>query len=707
MGFRFAARLGWCRLSGALALAFCCVQLPAVDLPLRWRWSNPTPHGNTVYDMITRFGLVFQATDSGQLYSSFDQVLWEPHDTGTTNALRALAFLNDRLIITGANGTALFADSLSDIQAAALNPPTTDWLEGVAATSNLVVAVGDNGAVYTSTTGANWNRQSIGTTKWLTSVTVNPNGLFVAVGETGFTATSSNGITWTNQTVLTPAWLNKVRWLGNSFWAMGDNGTVLISLNGTTWQPVGTGATSGLFAAAANNGLQFLVAGDSEVRRGQGLPLNWVNELDASLPSPPPNWTYYAAERFDPYYLLAGRSGMFVRGFGVGSPPTFYWETLSDPVRSWIWDMTRLPDLFVAAGDFATILTSENGFDWNLELVPDAVTNSIFLGTGGDTNGLVTVGSQGSVIYSPSFLTNVYITNIVNGMEVVDTNQVDTIGTIWYAAEPRLTTNDLQGVAVRNGRFVVTGANGTIMISDDRGTNWTARLSPTTNFLSGVAADDNGFVAVGANGTVLTSGDGAAWVSRNSNTTNWIFRVRHVDSEFTAVGQNGTILRSADGAAWSAVDSGTTSWLNDVTRATDTNQTWFAVGNQGAVIASTNAITWTNAGSITQKSLYAASHNEAGLLVVAGVEGVILRSQLTLQTNPIEIVDYSRGTNQSSYLFSGATSQRFTLDRSQQFTNWISGDVLEFLDGSGTLLYIEPNEPNPPDKEFYRATQVP
>ncbi len=690
---------------GALVTVLGAVHLFAADLPLLWRWSNPTPHGNTVYDMIARFGLVFQATDSGQLYSSFDQVLWEPHDTGTTNSLRALTFLDERLIITGANGTALFADSLADIQSATLSPPTTDWLEGVAATASLIVAVGDNGAVYTSTTGAAWTRRSAGTTKWLTSLAVNPQGLFLAVGEGGFMATSSNGVTWTNQPAATTAWLNKVRWMNDRFWAMGDNGTVLASVNGVFWQSVATGATQGLFAAA-NNGAQYVFVGDEEVRRGQGFPLAWVDEMNPLLPAPPPDWTYFAAERADPYYLLAGRSGMLVKGFGIGSPPVFYWETHSDPIRNWLWDMIRLPDLFVTVGDFATVLTSGNGVDWELELVPNSVTNAIFLGIGGDTNGLVAVGNQGSILYSPSYLTNVVSTNLVGGVPIITTNEVDAIGTVWHAVEPRPTTNDLQGVAWRGGRFVAAGANGTVLTSDDRGTNWTLRVSPTTNYLSAAAADANGFVVGGAKGTVLTSADGENWATQDSGTTNWLFRIRHFAEGFFAVGQNGTLLHSADGSSWAPRTTGTSKWLNDLTRLTDPEQTWIAVGNQGTVLASINAITWTNAGAITPKSLYAAGHNGAGLLVVAGVEGAILRSQVTPLTNAIEILDYSRGPNQSSFLFAGATGQRFTLDRTSQFTNWLAGDLLEFLDGSGTLLYIESNASNTP-LEFYRATLVP
>jgi photosystem II stability/assembly factor-like uncharacterized protein len=245
---------------------------------------------------------------------------------------------------------------------------------------------------------------------------------------------------------------------------------------------------------------------------------------------------------------------MLVQGFNLGTSFN-YWETHSDPIRNWLWDMKQLPEMLVAVGDFATVLTSPTGVNWDLELVPKSVTNSIFLGIGGDTNALITVGNAGSIIYSPSFLTEVVSTN---GMGKLETNEVDAIGMFWYAVESRPTANDLQGVAVLNDRYVVTGAAGSILTSDNRGTNWTSRSSPTSNYLSGVAAGAGRFVAVGNGGTVVISPDGILWSLRDSGTTNWLFRVRFIDDQFVAVGESGTILQSSDGDVWSAGMSGTT-----------------------------------------------------------------------------------------------------------------------------------------------------
>ncbi|HYG36318.1 MAG TPA: hypothetical protein VEC99_16110, partial [Clostridia bacterium] len=97
---------------------------------LRWRWSNPAPHGGNVFDMTYGFGLAVQVAERGQIYTSEDLVFWTPRDSGTTNSLRAVTFFGSRLIITGERGTVLYADSLDAFGRIGLG--TSDWLEGVA-----------------------------------------------------------------------------------------------------------------------------------------------------------------------------------------------------------------------------------------------------------------------------------------------------------------------------------------------------------------------------------------------------------------------------------------------------------------------------------------------------------------------------------------------------------------------------------------------
>lgn len=676
----------------ALMLAFLAVsQVFAAQLPTRWRWSNPSPHGGNIFDMAYGVGLTVAVAERGQIFTSEDLLFWEPRDSGVTNSLRAVTFFRNRLIITGERGIVLHADSLQSFNT--LDLGTSDWLEGVAASDDLIVSVGDRGAIYTSATGTNWQRRSTSITAWLRGVAYGA-GMFVAVGENGTIATSSDGSSWTRPNSPTSRHLNRVAFVQDRFWVAGDGGLTIVSplLGIGSWSIVNNGATNSLFSVSGNAETRLAV-GNGEVRLREGGA--WSDQR-AIAAYPAPNWTFYNALWQGSLYFISGRSGMMAEGFQTNSSSPYIWINRSQSIRNWLWDLQRLPDFYVTVGFLGTVMTSLNAIDWDLELVPNSVTNSTFLGVGGTTNLLLAVGQKGSLILSPNTITNVVLTNS-NG--TLTTNQASTLGIVWHAV-PRPTTNDLQGIAVLDDRFILTGDNGAVLTSPD-GTNWTSRSTPIRAFLSGVATFPGGAVAVGARGTIVTSSDGVAWSSRASGTTNWIYRVRYVGGRLIAVGQNGTILTSPDGVSWTPRASGTARWLNDVTLVDDT---YFVVGTQGAVLASTNAIAWTNIGTITEKSLYGVAHDGRGQLVVAGVEGAIIRSQVVPDLTPVEFVEYSRATNHNLFLISGNPDQRFRIERSSSLnTNWSPGPVLEFLDNSGTLLFLEDTGTNAPPREFYRA----
>jgi hypothetical protein len=386
------------------------------------------------------------------------------------------------------------------------------------------------------------------------------------------------------------------------------------------------------------------------------------------------------------------------------------WLPADDSVRQWLWDVTATSNLYVAVGDRAGLLSSANGVDWKLELVPDAVTNSIFLGVGGSTNLLVTVGNGGSLIISPNIVSNQWVTNI-NGTNITITNVTGSaFGVIWHAMDSQ-TTNDLQGVAVSSNLVVATGAAGTIITSPD-GTNWTLRAAPTNRFLSSVTAWPGGWVATGDDGAIVTSPEAKGWSLVPPPTTNWLYRVRYLGGRLISVGQNGSIFTSTNGSNWTKQTSGTTKWLNDVAWV---DNTWFVVGNSGTVLASSNTVNWSSIGTLTRKNLYGAA-TDGRQFITVGVEGVILRSQMVADLTPITILSYDRlSTNiltamiaYNIYLFGGRPDQQFTLDYRAGFeTNatWAAGAQLEFFDGSGTLFYLETlTSTNLPPREFYRAT---
>jgi len=244
----------------------------------------------------------------------------------------------------------------------------------------------------------------------------------------------------------------------------------------------------------------------------------------------------------------------------------------------------------------------------------------------------------------------------------------------------------------------VTGSEGTILTSTN-GTNWILCSTPTTAFLSGIASFPGGVVATGDAGTILASENGTNWTLWPTGTTNWIYRVRYLAGQLIAVGEQGTILTSLNGRDWVNQASGTTAWLNDVTLV---EGTFCIVGTQGTVLTSTNTGNWIATNTLTSKALYGAATHE-GQLVVCGVEGAILRAQVRPVLQPARFERYTRQDAYQIYLISGHPDQHWTLEQTQDFSQWNSGPTFHFLDSSGTVLLLQRRSTNEPPQEFYRA----
>lgn len=683
-----------------LAVASCW----AGEDGMRWRWSNPTPHGNNIVAMAysVDLGLAVQVTERGGLYTSRDMTTWIPRESGTRKALRAAAFLGPRLVITGEEGTLLYADSEAKVMAGALlDGPTVDWLEGCAASAEQAVAVGDNGAIYTSADGEGWRRQQSGTTAWLRGV-AHGAGTWVAVGEGGTILKSTDGIQWSTENSGTSAHLNHVKFTGDAFVAVGDGGVVRISENGVVWRAQSANATNDLLGVGSSGNVRLLV-GDEEVRRFEENA--WFDELGGTRGPPP--WVYYSVLGGSQDFLIGGQTGLMVHGqrMELGN---WEWQPHSPSVRNWLFDMTYVSNLFVAVGDRGTVMTSSGGVDWDLEVVPDSLTNAVLLGVGGTPDMLVAAGNQGSLMISHNNLTNLVWTNELG---TILTQEVSTLGIVWQAIEPRPATNDLQGVTYHNGRYYVSGDQGLVLSTED-GMSWVRHQTPTTALLSGITGFPGGLIATGNDGALVYSSEGTEWVALPTLTTNWLYRVRNVNGTLFAVGQEGSIYRSSNAIDWELSPSGVTRWLNDVSWV---DGRYYIAGTQGAVLSSEDGMSWVTEEVITPKSLFTLATNGSYLLV-AGVEGVILRSPIVPDLTPVKILDFSRvfkesGTAyQNLFLLGGRVDQRFTLDYRESLGvgAWTTGREIEFSDSSGTLYYIETvPTTNATVSEYYRATLIP
>lgn len=132
---------------------------------------------------------------------------------------------------------------------------------------SIYMAADANGKVYTSNDSISWASSAStiagGTTPFTTSVAYGA-GLFVAT--TGNSAgryihSSPDGVTWTLRYTVPggTSILNKVRFVNNTFVAVGANGTCVTSTNGTSWTARTTGTSNALNGVTFGNSLYVLV----------------------------------------------------------------------------------------------------------------------------------------------------------------------------------------------------------------------------------------------------------------------------------------------------------------------------------------------------------------------------------------------------------------------------------------------------------------
>ena len=687
--------------------------LPPRLSALTWHWSNPLPNGNFITGIAKNGEVSVEVAELGRIYLGNDFYDWAPCVVPTTNDLQAVTFFGNRLVAVGENGMVVYSDDYVNFTNVPLNT-APNWLIAVAASPDRLVAVGDNAILYTSTNGANWTAEAkppkVGS-DWLVSAAYG-DGKFAIGGDNGYIATSADGTSWTSHDIGTSGsvfWLSHVSGSGSptnfpyaGFWAATDNGEVWYSTNnGLNWNQFSGVSSTNIFYALAANTATGLVAGDDDVQLGSHAA-NWKEQTGTGITNAPV-WTYYDAlwdARGD--YQLAGANGMLVQGLPVGSDVDWAPQYVGN-IYDWLFQVMAVGGLYVAVGDHARVMTSDDGAGWTVEALTRtnsiSTTNTFFLCVGGDTNLVVAAGNQGSLAVSPQTFVPVVQTNDEGTLV---TNLANTIGVVWNSL-PAPTTNDLTAVGVYSNCYYLTGSSGTLLASTN-GTNWARYPVPVTNDLSGITASTNQLVIVGDYGCIITSSNGTDWTKRTSGTDNGLFRTHWFNGSFLALGENGTILRSTNAINWSADDTGTTNWLND---ATMISNTCYVVGDYGTVLASTDFIEWARVPTITQLSLYGAATQD-GQLAVVGLDGTILRSQVTPLTNAINIVAYSQADGDNVFLLAGIVDQECTLDSTTNLlTNWTTGPLLDFLYGDGTIEVIQPLGTNSPPQQFYRCTLVP
>ena len=208
----------------------------------------------------------------------------------------------------------------------------------------------------------------------------------------------------------------------------------------------------------------------------------------------------------------------------------------------------------------------------------------------------------------------------------------------WYWEYPIPQGNQVNDLHMVNSFGFAVGTNGSILMTTNKGFDWTLMDSVTVNELTSVYIGQQDYAhAVGDYGTILQMTNGVDWNLMNSGThyklngvastpsaaktitvgykglilkteMNWedwdkinsptiniLYAIDFATEQVgIIVGDSGTILRTADsGESWNQVSSGTMQALYDIHFPSE--NTGYIVGNQGTILKTTDAgVSWSD-----------------------------------------------------------------------------------------------------------------
>ncbi|MBD8050824.1 fibronectin type III domain-containing protein [Limnohabitans radicicola] len=316
--------------------------------------------------------------------------------------------------------------SASAIRAMAYGIPTTT-------TSFVFVAVGDDGAIYSSADNQKtWTARSLPTAaagRRFNDVTY-LFGRFIAIGESGTIVYSPDGVTWTASTINSTSSLSGVNLSamaasGSTLMAVGQGGTVLTTGDGVTWTAQATNITQNLNAVAISNAVNatlpavtsvasfWVVVGDGGAVYTSVDGITWTAK-NTGLESVTSAWRSVA--------VLVNTSSIL--DCGVGSPAvtsisTSYSIALvgddgkvatAGPTLAWTLSTLdgapRLNKVISPAGQFVAVGHAGAIYTGNLNADASSISWSRRTGASGmsDLYGVVRYGKDAALAYSNSYI---------------------------------------------------------------------------------------------------------------------------------------------------------------------------------------------------------------------------------------------------------------------------------------------------------------
>ncbi len=202
----------------------------------------------------------------------------------------------------------------------------------------------------------------------------------------------------------------------------------------------------------------------------------------------------------------------------------------------------------------------------------------------------------------------------------------------WHVRQSPIapTTEDFEGVAYGNGRWVIVGGKGTLLSSPD-GVQWTAEVNPSGALrLDDVVFASERFVAIGSgNNLVLTSPDGRRWTKQTPKIGGGGVEIIHDGSRFITLLAGGFLTTSIDGAVWESAGRVPTRYT-DIGAMTFGGGTYVEIGYKRTgqptdLYSAASLSDWTSRDAASNENMFGVCYG-LGQFVAVGMKGTLITS---------------------------------------------------------------------------------
>lgn len=399
----------------------------------------------------------------------------------------------------------------------------------------------------------NWKPLAQPTSSYLTDMTYDGNQYW-AVGDHGLIMSSIDGVQWDRKQ--TPCFypLAGIAWNGSRFIAVGRYGTILTSLDGERWV-IWPSGTNNHFNGVLAEGSHFYVYGEN------GMLL--TNLFNGWIPL-----TSNTSQHLTDAILVAGR--LFVsgrQGVVIWSDDGVNWTLASTPTTQSLYGLASDGGTIIAVGYDATVIRSVNlGTTWTPEsaggLPTCHYTAAMFsdgqfhiLGHNGCHKQSPTGVVWSGVFLGQDFTPAGVATSLTEALVCGRDGRIMQlpIGGSWNELSWGLRDHFL-AVYEHNGMLVATGLDGLIARSID-GVQWWSSTSSTSSHLGSIIHFAGRWIAAGSSMTILSSPDGVSWIPAPVLGSDQFEDLVASPSRAIAVTYNGEIYYSSDGMTWLQADS--------------------------------------------------------------------------------------------------------------------------------------------------------